>query len=224
MKLATLEEQQTVATAATTKPVRAKNKLTTAEANKLSELEKVIQHHFETFSQAGHALNEIRDTRLYRETHATFEDYCRARWEMSKTQANRLISAARVVENVAKTRGGKDIVEHLTESAIRPLTQLAPAQQRRVIEKVVEQAPPSAAGRGVTAKLVQSIARSVVPSAFKKVKANNGGRRNASDLIRRSELLGSINVWEKAQMASGKFANMTAREALKAVRDIVNKL
>jgi hypothetical protein len=31
----------------------------------------------------GTALLEVRDRRLYRETHATFEDYCRERWRFS---------------------------------------------------------------------------------------------------------------------------------------------
>jgi hypothetical protein len=43
---------------------------------------------------------EIRDSRLYRQEFDTFEDYCRERWKMSKTNANRLIDAAEVATNV----------------------------------------------------------------------------------------------------------------------------
>src|SRR5678815_3357382 len=77
------------------------NKLSTTERAQLRKFETQIRHHFETFQTAGHALAAIRDDRLYRETHPTFEDYCREKWEMSKTQANRLIAASVVVENVA---------------------------------------------------------------------------------------------------------------------------
>lgn len=196
--------------------------LTASERSRLSEAEAVIQSHFESFSKAGDALVDIRDNRLYRETHGTFEDYCRERWEMSKTQANRLIAAASVIHNIAKVKESKDIAEHLSESAVRPLTGLTPKQQQKVIRKVVEKAPPPIAGRGVvTARLVQTIARQVVPSAFKKAKTN-GRRPSAGDLIRRSEVLGAIGTWEKTN--AKKLQTMSAAAALKAVRNIIKGL
>jgi len=183
---------------------------------------KVIQNHFESFSKAGDALVEIRDNRLYRETHGTFEDYCRERWEMSKTQANRLIAAAQVIHNIVKVKESKDIAEHLSESAVRPLTGLTPKQQQKVMRKVVEKAPPPIAGRGVvTARLVQTVARQVVPSAFKKVKTN-GRRPSAGDLIRRSEVLGALTAWEKTK--GKKMDILSARDAIKAVREIITNL
>lgn len=207
--------------------VSKKNQLSAAEKTTLAKHEEVIQHHFESFKDAGNALVAIRSGKLYRETHATFDDYCRERWEMSKTQANRLIAAAQVVENVSTVKESKDIVEHLTESAVRPLAALNPAQQRKVIAAVVKKAPATLEGRGVTAKLMTSIARQTVPSAFKKKKTNgseSSHRPSAGDLIRRSELMGLLNTWEKAQMASGKFAKLTPKEVLAAVRIIITNL
>jgi hypothetical protein len=37
---------------------------------------------------------EIRDERLYRETHGTFERYCRDRWQFSRQRSHQFISAA----------------------------------------------------------------------------------------------------------------------------------
>lgn len=48
----------------------------------------------------GAALLAIRDGRLYRQTHTTFEDYCRERWGGSKRHANRLVEAAEVVHQL----------------------------------------------------------------------------------------------------------------------------
>lgn len=42
----------------------------------------------------------FRIRRLYRSTHATFEDYCRGRWSMSRIHAHRLIESAVVVANL----------------------------------------------------------------------------------------------------------------------------
>lgn len=72
--------------------------LTPAERTRLAELEAVIERGQETFIEVGSALTEIRDTRLYLETHATFEAYCQERWGWSRRHANRTIQAAEVAE------------------------------------------------------------------------------------------------------------------------------
>lgn len=43
----------------------------------------------------GKALADVWDKRLYRETHETFEDYCRDRWDLAREDADFLISLAR---------------------------------------------------------------------------------------------------------------------------------
>ncbi|MGP4030203.1 hypothetical protein [Actinomadura sp. 3N407] len=45
------------------------------------------------FWAAGKALQTIRDARLYRATHDTFEDYVETRWQMGRSYAYRLIQA-----------------------------------------------------------------------------------------------------------------------------------
>jgi len=71
----------------------------------LAECERVIERGLKTFIEVGDALARIRDERLYRETHATFEDYCRARWDFDASRARQLISAAKTVTLV--TVGGQ---------------------------------------------------------------------------------------------------------------------
>lgn len=67
------------------------------EPSRLADLEGVIERGLSTFVEVGEALLEIRDARLYRLTHGTFEAYCQERWGMTKTHANRTIAAAEVV-------------------------------------------------------------------------------------------------------------------------------
>jgi phage N-6-adenine-methyltransferase len=71
------------------------------ERVRLVTLETVVQRGLATFVEVGSALAEIRDGRLYREEHSTFEAYCRSRWAMSKTHANRLVEAAEVTRLLA---------------------------------------------------------------------------------------------------------------------------
>ena len=119
------------------------------ETARLGELETAIERGLKTFVEVGNALLEIRDARLYRAAHGTFEEYCRERWGMQRNYANKMISAAEVATNLGT------IVPILpaTESQARPLTSLPPEAQREVWERAVETAP---AGR-VTAAHVQSV-------------------------------------------------------------------
>lgn len=84
--------------------------LTVPEQSELVLLESVIVQGLRTFIEVGNALLTIREKRLYRESHDTFEDYCRVRWNMTRRHANRLIQSAEVVENLLPLR--EDDVHH----------------------------------------------------------------------------------------------------------------
>jgi phage N-6-adenine-methyltransferase len=111
--------------------------ITPSEQDDLTRLELVIQAGFQTFVQVGNALMEIRGRKLYRQTHNTFEDYCRERWGIQRAHAYRLIDAAQVIGNLSPIG---DILP-ATESQARPLTSLAPDSQREVWVRAVETAP-----------------------------------------------------------------------------------
>jgi len=95
---------------------------------RIIELETIIERGQQTFIEVGNALMEIRDERLYRETHATFEAYCGERWGWTRRVGYQYIEAAQVAGNVQST----------THSAPPSLTQavalapLPPDQQREV--------------------------------------------------------------------------------------------
>ncbi len=69
----------------------------------LAELEGVIARHVRDFLAVGQALQQIRDSRLYRGTHATFQEYCVARWEFTPQRAGQLIKAFDVETNLETT-------------------------------------------------------------------------------------------------------------------------
>lgn len=56
-----------------------------------------------TFVEVGEALLRIRDERLYRETHGSFEEYCRERWGMARKRAYDFIAAAEVTAELSPT-------------------------------------------------------------------------------------------------------------------------
>lgn len=112
--------------------------LSISEAKRLSDCEAVIEQGLQTFYEVGSALAEIRDLRLYRAIYPTFEGYCRERWSMSKTHANRLIESNATIENLTPIG-----VKPATESQARELAPLndQPELQRQVWQHVVENAP-----------------------------------------------------------------------------------
>jgi hypothetical protein len=80
--------------------VRLIPQLTLSEGSRLAELEAVVERGFQTFIDVGQALQEIRDGRLYRATHATFAEYCRERFGFSDSRGRQLIAAAKTVTDV----------------------------------------------------------------------------------------------------------------------------
>lgn len=70
----------------------------------------------------------VERDRLNRQTHGTFEDYCKERWGMTDRRARQLMDASEVVEEI----GTIVPVSPATESQARPLTKLEPEAQRQV--------------------------------------------------------------------------------------------
>src|SRR6266404_3639004 len=112
------------------------NELTIIESARLQELEQQMEQDQAAFARYGNALLEIRESRLYRQSHATFEDYCLERWQMNRAYAGKLISAAQVATNLYPIGYKPE-----SEGQVRPLVSLEPDQQREVWQKAVETAP-----------------------------------------------------------------------------------
>lgn len=133
--------------------VGTETELSLDEQDELRRCELIIERGLKTFFEVGAALARVRDLRLYRTTHATFEAYCQDRWDFSKTYANNLIAATSVRENLTTI-----VVKHLpaNEAQARPLTRLHdPEQQREVWQQALATAPE---GR-ITAAHVEAVVR-----------------------------------------------------------------
>lgn len=96
---------------------------------RLLHLESIIESARGGFYQIGKALGEVCDNRLYRKLlFNSFDTYLKNRWDMGRSQAYRLIEASRVIDNLSPI--GNTLPEN--EAQLRPLTQLAPMDQRRI--------------------------------------------------------------------------------------------
>src|SRR6266446_4245588 len=80
-----------------TAPQKALSVISPTEQKKYAECEAIIEKGWETFVEVGRALARIRDKKLYRSEHDTFEAYCREKWQYAKSHVYRLIGAAEVL-------------------------------------------------------------------------------------------------------------------------------
>ena len=85
----------------------------------LEHHEAIIERGLMTFTEVGTSLMTIRDKRLYKETHSTFESYCQERWGWSRQHATRHIQVAQIAD-ILSPMGDKPT----TERQARELTPL----------------------------------------------------------------------------------------------------
>jgi hypothetical protein len=120
--------------------------LTSKDAVRLSELERVIESGLSTFQAVGRALMTIRDERLYKPTHKTFELYCRERWKMGRSYACRLIQACQIGQDLLPNgqqngdppnneRQARKVIDsaRIAELKRKALASLPPAERDEVI-------------------------------------------------------------------------------------------
>ncbi|MBD2452348.1 hypothetical protein H6G76_35660 [Nostoc sp. FACHB-152] len=137
------------------------------------------------FYEAGCALRELRDRRLYRSTHKTFEEYCKERFGFERRHPYRLIEAAGVVDNLKKMCPiwtQKNVVSKTvtvetvgtsvlptSEGQVRPLTTLEPQEQQKAWQQAVEAVGGKVPSGRVVKDVVDKIReRTKIPNPYRK--------------------------------------------------------
>lgn len=119
------------------------------------------------FFVAGKALMELRDRRLYRSTHRTFEEYCKDRFGYSRRQPYLLMDAAVVFDNLVENCDRNDHILPTNEWQIRPLSKLEPDIQPEAWEQAVESANGKVPSHRIVKDVVQRIMeRTKVPNTY----------------------------------------------------------
>ncbi|MHC5762645.1 hypothetical protein [Nostoc sp.] len=157
-------------------PASATITVTAVEVTELTQKEQSLRLHLEhrverAFLEAGQALMELRDRRLYRSTHRTFEEYCRERFNYSRDAAYLKISATVVYENLQKflPTNGRQIPMPTNERQLRFLAkaELEPAVQADVWQQAVEQAGNKIPSGRIVKEVVDKIReRTKVPNPY----------------------------------------------------------
>jgi len=175
--------------------------LTDPERERWVELNQTIKKGLDQMlTEVGPALAEIRDSRLYREEFATWENYCKAVLGWSKTQANRLVQGAEVAEDL--TPIGVKMPER--ESHFRELAKLSSKELRQhAWQSVIDENP-----EGITAKLVR---KSVV-----KVQKDAGllpERRKSNQTTKTDPTVGEMGACDVVAKAAGDASRSVLKDA-----------
>ena len=164
--------------------------LTTSERRKLEHYEQDIEEGMGAFMRTGRALLAIREGKLYRGKHETFEDYCRLRWSMGRNYANKIIDATEAADDVSEVEVTAEDGSRLgtivpkTESVARELTKVDSIPQRAdVWAKAVSTAPVNkeTGEPKVTAAHVAKTRRELLEEPQPNGKHEENGKAESSD-------------------------------------------
>jgi hypothetical protein len=104
------------------------------ETARFHQLERVVEEGLDSFLKVGMALAELRDGRLYRSTHDTFENYCLDRWALSLSRCNQIIHTVKVYDHLSNVFSqDAALLAGSSEHTLRPLRAfLSPSPRRRL--------------------------------------------------------------------------------------------
>ncbi|MCG8643211.1 MAG: hypothetical protein MI862_26030 [Desulfobacterales bacterium] len=176
--------------------------LSEIERVSLNKYEKVISKGLHTFFEVGQALAEIRDRRLYRETHKTFEKYCREVWDLSRGRVYQQISGYETValleskmstivdknKNPVEDALGispepKEIVLPINEAQARPITKFKdPDEQVKAWQMVLQKLNENPKAK-LTASLVSKTVKEMAGVVAKKKVAKTKKKVETTSLL-----------------------------------------
>ena len=128
--------------------------LTTDEESDRLHLERKVER---AFYEAGMALMQLRDRRLYRSTHSTFEEYCRDRFGYTRRRPYQMIEAALIYDNLIDKCVKFLHILPTKEGQIQPLSQLEPLEQPEAWITAVEEAGGKVPPGRIVKEVVQRI-------------------------------------------------------------------
>lgn len=149
--------------------------LTVRERKTLAQCDETIEKGEAIFIAVGKALATVRDQQLWRESYASFEEYCRIRHSKSARLAYYQINSAKAVEDIQEVRTmvhgsnlssqDDDPISQVNERVAREVAKAETPQARAdVWVKSVETAPKDKDGKPrITASHVKKVRQELIP-------------------------------------------------------------
>jgi hypothetical protein len=173
---------------------------------RLARLEAVIEKYRRDFYAVGKALKEIRDGRHYQKlSFTTFERYVNVRWDISKSQAYRLIEAFSVMDNLSPIG---DVLPK-NEAQARPLTRLDPHNQRKFWRDFLKTQKPLSA---LNIKRFISLDEQKQPSRF--IEVTSKEYKEAVSVMLSQISIAQNDRWRSTTQKSALYWNKVMKEKI----------
>ena len=141
---------------------------TKAEITQHRKNEQVIAEHYEEFFHVGQALAEIREAKTYKKVDgfATFDEYCRTKWDMNDSNARRYMRAAKIRHELPSPRNRDAASQFWSMRTVETIAS-APttAQRKKIAAAVIERAEENgkAPGYREVRQMVREETKAVLP-------------------------------------------------------------
>lgn len=133
--------------------------LTVQERVRLGQLIRTVERGLSQFLAVGAALLELRSSRLYRETHDTFESFCRETFGLARSTTDQVIRSAFTAQLLIDS--GVELPATTTEAIVRPLSTLPAALQPVGWQLIQAVAPKCGPTQPIAAKVVRTIRNAI---------------------------------------------------------------
>jgi hypothetical protein len=148
----------------TAKPVPQSPALSPSEESRLTELRSIVKRGLQSWQAAAAALAEIRERQLYRSSHRSFAAFCQAEFDLSGRRCAQLIESFGIIQELRDQDQSGVVVADLSESAVRALAPIPPAERLAVLSEASQAEPGVAASprpRDVKAAVRRRLGKSV---------------------------------------------------------------
>jgi len=125
------------------------------------ECETVVGECWGHVARMGAALARIRDKRLFKNEHSSFDEYCQQRWGFGRTQGDRYIAAAEVHQMLSTLPG---VPLPKCEAQIRPLIGLPPTLTNQAWLNALSLSPTEHVPARLVKRAVQQLLKTETPS------------------------------------------------------------
>ena len=186
--------------------------LSKCEAAELHECEAILDRGLGTFLEVGNALLTIRESRLYRVTHQSFQQYCLDRWSIGRIYAWRLIGAA---ERINLLPDSDDTPRPSNEFQVRPFLKLPREEFPNAWKRALKQANEGK----ITPRILQTVVDEFLP--HRTLGASSGKRSRSA---KRQTNLPKAQILVLLQEARKRIEKHQLEEALAALDNIENIL
>jgi hypothetical protein len=123
----------------------------------------VIERGLTQFIAVGTALLELRSRRLYRETHSSFESFCRDTFALARSTVDQVICSATTAQLLIDN--GVQLPANTTEAVIRPLASLPSPELQTASWKLIQSVSPACGPtQPIAAKVCRTIKNALEPN------------------------------------------------------------